>query len=283
MAAPASGPSTEEKKKEEQEQGPRAAVHDAARRGDVDALVAALAMGSGGVDERDHHRRTALHLASWAGAETTVRALIDFGGNVNAAASDGVTPLHMAITKGNTACAKLLVNLGRASVSVRTGRRQQTPLHLAAMHAGRRLAAQQKRTEEGGENDDAGRGQEADDALDIVRFLIRKKADVLAKDKAGRTAYDLASCEQIRAILSSEMNARASLREASTTFDTKKPTQTGGVKRSVRTPAGLDDDEKHYSGNGNGAGSDGDEVKNRRKKKPKAVALGHLEQDDEEN
>ena len=274
---------------EKKEDKAPAALHDAARRGDVDALVAALATSSGDVDERDHHRRTALHLASWTGAEAVVRALIGFGANVNAAASDGITPLHMAITKSNGACAKVLVNVGGASISMRTGRRQQTPLHLAAMHAGKRLLAEQKRTEEGAEkNDDVGKSHEADDALDIVRFLIKKKADVFAKDKAGRTAHDLTSCEQVRALLSAaEMNARASVRESSTTtFDAKNVRQTGGVKRSVRPSAGLDDsneDDKHHDD----GGSDGDESmkhsnNNKKRKKPK-VALAHLEHDEEES
>ena len=71
-------------------------LHDAARRGDVDAIIAVLsgADGAGGADadERDFHSRTPLHLAAWAGAEAAVEVLIGFNANVNAQAKDGVRP-----------------------------------------------------------------------------------------------------------------------------------------------------------------------------------------------
>uniref|UniRef100_A0AAV2LQR2 SH3 domain-containing protein n=1 Tax=Knipowitschia caucasica TaxID=637954 RepID=A0AAV2LQR2_KNICA len=57
---------------------------------------------------------TALHNAVCAGHSDIVHFLVQFGVNVNAADSDGWTPLHCAASCNNTALCKLLVESGAA-------------------------------------------------------------------------------------------------------------------------------------------------------------------------
>ena len=129
----------------------RAAVHEAASRGDVEQLFALLEKRGGrapgvavGVDveallpavrlEAACQWETALVAAAREGRTAAVAALTDYhGGNVDAPAADGTRPLHAACHGERSADTVALLLSRRADVHA-TGARLATPLHSAAFH-----------------------------------------------------------------------------------------------------------------------------------------------------
>eukprot|EP00965_Chrysotila_dentata_P220669 6191927-Pleurochrysis_carterae.AAC.2 len=106
------------------------AVHAAARVGDVAGLQAALDADAECVKQTDSLRRTALHLAAWAGHAKIISMLLTGGANVHATAMDGITALAFAAQNGHVEAAKQLL-AGGAKVNVKDSKKQNTPLHLA--------------------------------------------------------------------------------------------------------------------------------------------------------
>lgn len=127
---------------------------------------------------RDEDGGTPLHRAASAGRREIVQALLDRGADVNSVTTGKCTPLHSAVRGGHVEVADLLVARG-ADINAKT-ERGRTPLHWAA-EAGRR---------------------------NMVEFLIAKKADINAKDNLDATAMDLASSEDIKALLLEQGKAK---------------------------------------------------------------------------
>jgi ankyrin repeat protein len=122
--------------------------------------------------------------AAQRGDLATVRQLLARGGDVNAAQGDGMTALHWAADRGDSALAGALLQ-AKADVSARTRIGNYTPLHLAA------------RT-----------GNPA-----TVRALLAAGGDVDAPTVGGATALHLAStagnADVVRALLARGANANA--------------------------------------------------------------------------
>ena len=112
-------------------------LHDAARTGDEASLLALIekAAEANALEESvravDKLKRTPLHLASWAGHASVVRALLEAGADVHAAAMDGIQSVHFAAQNGHAEVLKELLKRG-AKVNVRDFKKQHTPLHYAA-------------------------------------------------------------------------------------------------------------------------------------------------------
>jgi uncharacterized protein len=69
--------------------------------------------------------------AAMKGDLATVRALISRGANVNAPQGDGMTALHWAAERGDSAMTSVLIR-ARANVHAVTRIGDYTPLHIAA-------------------------------------------------------------------------------------------------------------------------------------------------------
>jgi ankyrin repeat protein len=109
---------------------------------------------------RDRWGRTPLHYAAERGRASIARLLLERGAGVDVADGEGLTPLHLAAEAGSLETVKLLVERG-ANVNARDGY-GKTPLHSAVKSA------------------------------EIVRFLLERGADPLAKYYGERTALELA-------------------------------------------------------------------------------------------
>jgi ankyrin repeat protein len=147
-------------------------LHEAVVYRDLETLKQLLATGinadirRGGFGEDD---RTALHVVV---ADTPSRfepeimqALIKAGANVNARSGEKKTPLHIAVSAGNTHATEGLIQAG-ADVNAKDGD-GETPLILAVLEAG-------------------------SSRLELASMLLRARADVNVKDSKGRTALQIA-------------------------------------------------------------------------------------------
>jgi ankyrin repeat protein len=105
-------------------------LHDAARGGDLDAIVRLLDAG-GSLEDRDATKETPLLAASLAGNTEIVAELIKRGADVMARNDRGLTPLHAAAYGGDLDAVKLLVEAG-AAVDDADDKFKVTPLIVAA-------------------------------------------------------------------------------------------------------------------------------------------------------
>jgi ankyrin repeat protein len=104
-------------------------MHEAVKRNDI-AHVARL-LQRNGVDARDNHDWTPLHLAVYEGNIEVQRLLVQRGADVNSRNNMGATPLHIAAHQGDAAATRLLLASG-ADVNAQQ-RDGLTPLHIAAV------------------------------------------------------------------------------------------------------------------------------------------------------
>ena len=135
-----------------------AAIHDAAMKGDVAAITAALDAGAG-IDESDG-TATPLYFAVWMGHIEAAKLLIERGADVNAQTTLG-PPLMAAVGKGKIDLLNLLLERDADPNSNRGG---ESALHVA-VNLG---------------------------CLDCVKALVEAGADVNAKTKDGKTPLHLA-------------------------------------------------------------------------------------------
>src|SRR5690606_12622075 len=109
---------------------PASPLAEAARRGDVDEVLALLALGGVDVDAPSRDGSPALHWLLRLGEHEVVRQLIAAGADVNKANRYGLKPLHVAIEAGDAALVRLLLEAG-ADPSA-PDRASEPPLMLAA-------------------------------------------------------------------------------------------------------------------------------------------------------
>lgn len=137
-----------------------AAIHDAAKKGDVAAVTAALDAGAD-VNESDG-RATPLYLAVKGGHFAAAKLLVERGADVNAAATPLLGPaLMLALAKRRIDLINLLLDGGANPNSYRN---REAALHIAVRSG----------------------------CLDCVKALVEAGADVNAKTKDGKTPLHLA-------------------------------------------------------------------------------------------
>lgn len=93
---------------------------EASRRGDVEALRAALELGQN-VDARDRYGQTALMRAAHFGGVEAVGLLIERGADPDVTAKFGLSALMLAVVSGKANIARLLVEAGADTLIRGTG------------------------------------------------------------------------------------------------------------------------------------------------------------------
>ncbi|MGQ0673387.1 MAG: quinoprotein dehydrogenase-associated putative ABC transporter substrate-binding protein [Hyphomicrobium sp.] len=161
------------------------ALHSASRHRDDPVLDALIAMGAD-VNATDQDGFTALHHAVLRNHPHAVTALLGAGAHGDARTRDGFTPLAMAIIEDQYKAAMALI-AGQVPVATAVGETSLTPLMLAAGKEERRLTlgAGVSRVEKFNPKDPG--------AIDVVRALIGRGADVNAVSGNGLTALLLAA------------------------------------------------------------------------------------------
>ena len=103
-------------------------IHDAARKGDIEAVKQHLAAGRN-VNAKDDKGRTPLQRAAREGHKEVAELLIAAGAALNSKDKEGKTPLHHAARWGHTNIAALLIAAG-ADVNAKDNK-GRTPLDRA--------------------------------------------------------------------------------------------------------------------------------------------------------
>lgn len=131
-----------------------------------DALVVELLLARKASPERSESSAWGpIHLAAGNGHVDVLRHLLLKGANPNSMTKDGQTALHLAVEERRRDCARLLLANSAAGADIRNATDGDTPLHVAS-----------------------GLGDEQ-----MVKLLLHKGANKDVRNKAGKTAYDLAA------------------------------------------------------------------------------------------
>jgi ankyrin repeat protein len=141
----------------------------------------------------------------------SIKVLLAHGADMEKAGPDGYTPLAFAIEERHYEAAKALIDAG-AKVNVASGDQRLTPLMIAAA---------EMRPAEG-----AVFVPSSTRPIDVARALIKRDADVNAKDKDGTTALMIAASHDnapmVGLLLQSGADASATNAQGQTALDVAK-------------------------------------------------------------
>ncbi|KAI4381607.1 hypothetical protein MLD38_007668 [Melastoma candidum] len=141
----------------------RSPLEAAAARGE--ALISELLLARGASTGRSEISTGGpIHLAVYGGHTDILKLLLEKGAEVDERNRDGKTALHIAIEERRKDCVKILLNHG-ARTDLGDGGERETPLHVAASF-----------------------GDES-----IVKLLLQKGGNKDIRNRAGKTAYDMAA------------------------------------------------------------------------------------------
>jgi ankyrin repeat protein len=202
------------------------AMHNAARNGDVASIEALYSANKSAVNSVDKLQRTPLHMACWAGCVAAAEKLIHLGADVDAPASDAMTPLMFASQNNHAAIVQLLAKSG-ASLDAHDSKKKNCALHIAA----------------------------AKSHADTVNTLLQCGASPNVRNKAGQTPGDTATDSKLKQLLprskAAMSRARAERKEAaalacdpSADADAPKRERLQSSNCSVKRPAVSFDEEE---------------------------------------
>ncbi len=172
---------------------PTKSIFKAVLTGDEESLLALIKKGAD-LNVRDKQGLPPLHWAAYRGVNNTLRLLIEHGAEVNTANNIGYTPLMAASREGRTETVRLLLEYG-ADIHAQSND-ESTALTFAATYA--HVGVVELLLEHGA----SVQGKGADAALlgaawngisQSVAALIAAGVNIRATNKAGKTAWDLAS------------------------------------------------------------------------------------------
>ena len=162
-------------------------LHDLVKSfGSADEIREKIVTGAK-VDEADKLKRTALHMAAWAGNLEALQILIRAGASLDVKAMDGFTALHFAAqssAEATPACIRFLVRKNKSLLNMRITKGNKSALHLAAAK-GNMLA---------------------------ITALLELGADITAKTTSGQVPSDLAKNPEVKKLLSSYSTSAANTR-----------------------------------------------------------------------
>jgi hypothetical protein len=176
------------------------ALHLAAAGYRVEIVRSLLAAGADPNAAGNHRQSTPLHYAAdgyvigpaWDANRqvSTLRTLLEAGGNIHAQDKNGATPLHRAVRTRCAAAVQLL--LGAGADPTRKNKPGSTPFHLAVQNTGR-----------------GGSGAEVAIAAQrqIIREFLSRGVSTALRDGKGKSVLDCARSTWIRALLTDDSAA----------------------------------------------------------------------------
>lgn len=195
------------------------AMHNAARNGDVATIQVIYSANKSTVNIADKLQRTPLHMACWAGHAVAAEKLIHLGADVDAPATDAMTPLMFASQNNHSDVIQLLAKSG-ASLDAQDSKKRNSALHIAAIKC----------------------------HTDAVNTLLQCGASASVRNKAGQTPGDCATDSKLKQVLprskAAMSRARAERKEAaalpvdsSAEADAAKRERAQTSQSSVKRPA----------------------------------------------
>ena len=171
-------------------------LHWAVRNRDKERMENILAANIMNVNTRNGRGQTPLHMAISRGFTDGAKLLIAKGAEIDPKDNDGMTPLNMAASMGSKDVVKLLMAKG-TKVDERDDNYEFTALHYAARFGNKNVAEVLITNSANIKAKDKWDYQPIHwaayhDRADVVELLISKGADIRAKTSLGQTALQLA-------------------------------------------------------------------------------------------
>ena len=166
-------------------------IHKAARKGDIEELLAILMCNPTLVRERYLGGATPLHDAAYGGHRRVAQLLLECQAEVNAKGDNGGTPLHAAVVMGHKDVSALL--LAQNALVDEIDAAGRTPLSIAVTNTDHEMVELLLANKANARSGTSLHIAAASGNLSVVRLLMAHDAEVNAKDKDGRTPRQLAA------------------------------------------------------------------------------------------